>query len=77
VDLASVIRLYDDFAGQVEMQDRVIDVIAQYQASAVTDKLIEIAKSERNQELRRKAVMRVGQRRDPRVREFLIDVLSK
>ena len=59
------------------MQDRVIDVIAQYQATAVTDKLLDIAKSERNQDLRRKAVMRVGQRRDPRVRDFLVDMLSK
>lgn len=77
MDLKAIIALYDDFSGQVEMQERTVDVIAEYSDTSVTDKLLQIARSEPNADLRRRAVQRVGQRRDPRVREFLMDVLSK
>ena len=77
MDIKSLLGLYDDFAGQVEMQDRILDVIAQMPNVEATDKLLQVAKSETNVDLRRKAVLRVGQRRDPRVRDFLLDVLSK
>jgi HEAT repeat protein len=77
MDLKTLIGLYDDFAGQVEMQERALDVISQYPDSAATDKLLQVARTEPNVDLRRRAVQRVGQRRDPRVREFLMDILSK
>ena len=77
IDLEGVIGLYDDFAGQMEMQDRALDVIAQRPETVATDKLLQIARTETNPELRRKAIVRVGQRRDPRVREFLLEVLAK
>jgi hypothetical protein len=77
MDLKTLIGLYDDFAGQLEMQDRMLDVISQHSETMATDKLLQIGRSESNVELRRKAVQRVGQRRDPRVREFLMEILSK
>ena len=77
LDLAGLIGLYDEFKGQPEMQDRTIEVISQRSEMAATDKLLAIARSEQNPELRRKALVRVGQRRDPRVRELLLEVLSK
>ena len=77
IDVASLLGLYDGFAGQVEMQDRVLDVIAQRPETSATDKLLQIARTETNTELRRKAILRVGQRRDPRVRDFLLEVLNK
>lgn len=77
IDLNGVIGLYDAFAGQMEMQDRALDVIAQRPETAATDKLLQIARTETNPELRRKAIVRVGQRRDPRVRDFLLEVLSR
>lgn len=77
IDLPKLLSLYDDFSGQLEMQDRAIDMISQRQESAATDKLLDIAKNEKNIELRRKALLRVGQRRDPRVREFLLQVLAQ
>ncbi|MEP6731386.1 MAG: HEAT repeat domain-containing protein [bacterium] len=77
IDLKALLGLYEDFAGQLEMQDRVLDVISQRPETLATDKLLQIARTETNPELRRKAVLRVGQRRDPRVRDFLLEVLSK
>ena len=77
MDLKTLIGLYDDFAGQVEMQERALDVISQYPDTVATDKLLQVARTEANPDLRRRAVQRVGQRRDPRVREFLMDILSK
>ncbi|MES2177226.1 MAG: HEAT repeat domain-containing protein [Gemmatimonadota bacterium] len=77
IDLKTLIGLYDDFGGQIEMQDRMIDVMSQLPDQMVTDKLLQLARSEGNVDLRRKAILRVGQRKDPRVRDFLLEVLSK
>ncbi len=77
IDLSALLGLYDSFAGQIEMQDRALDVISQRPESVATDKLLQIARNETNIDLRRKAILRVGQRRDPRVRDFLMEVLNK
>jgi HEAT repeat protein len=77
LDVNAVLGLYDSFSGQVEMQDRALDVISQRPESIATDKLLQIARNEPNIELRKKAILRVGQRRDPRVREFLLEMLNK
>jgi hypothetical protein len=59
------------------MQEQLLDVLAQRPESAATDKLIQIASDEGNTTLRRRAVQRLGQRRDPRVRQFLLDMVNK
>jgi HEAT repeat protein len=77
IDINGLLGLYDSFAGQLEMQDRALDMIAQRPESVATDKLLQIARAEQNIELRRKAILRVGQRRDPRVRDFLLEIVNK
>jgi hypothetical protein len=41
------------------------------------DKLMEIARNDRDPELRKKAIFWLGQSRDPRVQQFLIDMINK
>ena len=59
------------------MQGQLLDILAQRPQSAATDKLIQIADDGENLTLRRKAIQRLGQRRDPRVRQFLVDIVSR
>lgn len=70
--------MYDEFNGQVEMQDQLLYVYGSRRETEATDKLLDIAKNEKNPELRRKAISWLGQRKnDPRVTKFLLDLLSQ
>ena len=69
--------MYDEFNGQPEMQEQMLYVYAQRKETDATDKLLAIAKSEKNPELRRKAISWLSQRKDPRVKQFLLDLLSQ
>jgi len=77
LELKDLIALYDEFAGQREMQDQLLDVYARRPESAATDKLLAIAQGDANVEQRKKAISRLGQRKDPRVRQFLLDIVNK
>jgi HEAT repeat protein len=77
LEIKDLLALYDEFKGQPEMQEQMLDVLAQRPESAATDKLIQIAGDGENMPLRRRAIQRLAQRRDPRVRQFLLDVVSR
>jgi HEAT repeat protein len=61
-----------------EMKEQVIFVLSQKgnNPSAV-DKLMDIAKTDRDPELRKKAIFWLGQSRDPRVQQFLVDLINR
>jgi HEAT repeat protein len=77
LELKDLLALYDEFKGQPEMQAQLLDVYTQRSEVAATDKILQIASAEPNIDLRRRAVSRLGQRRDPRVTQFLIDIVNK
>ncbi len=77
VELKDLLPLYDEFAGQTEMQDQMLYVYAQRKEPEATDKLMQIARTETNPELRKKAVFWLGQRKDARVKQFLLDLLNQ
>jgi HEAT repeat protein len=77
LEIKDLLAIYDEFAHQPDMQEQLLDVLAQRPESAATDKLIQIASDEGNVTLRRRAVQRLGQRHDPRVRQFLLDMVNK
>ena len=77
MELKDFIALYDEFRGQPELQTQLLDVFNGRSDVAVTDKLLAIAKDEPNIDLRRRAVQRLGQRKDSRVQQFLVDLVSK
>jgi TolA-binding protein len=61
-----------------EMKDQMIFVFSQRQHDpAAMDKLFDIAKNEKDAELRKKAIFWLGQSRDPRVQQFLMDLINK
>jgi HEAT repeat protein len=77
VDLKDLLPMYDEFNGQQEMQEQMLYVYAQRRETEATDKLLAIAKAEKNPELRKKAISWLTQRKDPRVKQFLLDLLSQ
>jgi HEAT repeat protein len=77
VAISEMSKLYDRM-GDSEMREQVIFVLSQRQRDpAAMDKLFDIAKNEKDAELRKKAIFWLGQSRDPRVQTFLIDLINK
>lgn len=76
VELKELLPLYDELAGQPEMQEVMLYVYFQRKETEATDKLIQIARTEKSPELRKKAVQWVGQRKEPQAKQFLVDLLN-
>ncbi len=69
--------LYDRM-GDTEMKESIIFTLSQRQSDkAAIDKLFDIAKNEKDADLRKKAIFWLGQSRDPRVQQFLMDLINK
>ncbi len=69
--------LYDRL-GDAEIKEHMIFVLSQRQKDvAANNKLFDIAKNEKDPELRKKAIFWLGQSRDPRAQQFLIDLINK
>ncbi len=74
--IAELFTLYDRLTDQ-ELREQMIFVYSQRRERAAVDKLIEIAKSDKDRELRKKALFWLSQSKDPRVAELLEEILSK
>jgi hypothetical protein len=59
------------------MKDQLIFVYSQRDEKAAVDKLFEIARTETDRELKKKAIFWLGQSDDPRVPAFLERLLEK
>jgi len=73
---ASIGQLYDRIGDQ-EMKEQAIFVLAQKKDSGAIDKLIDIAKNDRDRDMRSKAIFWLGQSRDPRAIKLLEEIISK
>jgi HEAT repeat protein len=71
-----LISLYSSLPDS-DMREQLIFVYSQRHTPAMIDKLLDIAKNDRNPELRKKAIFWLGQSRDPRVQQFLIDLINR
>ena len=60
-----------------EMKDQMIFVFSQRRERAAVDKLIDIAKNDKDREARKKAMFWLSQSHDPRVSAFLSDVINR
>jgi HEAT repeat protein len=77
VAISEISKLYDRM-NDTEMKEQIIFVLSQRQHDpAAMDKMFDIAKNEKDAELRKKAIFWLGQSRDPRVQQFLIDLINK
>jgi HEAT repeat protein len=77
VAIPELARLYDRMA-ESEMKEAIIFSLSQRQSDrAAIDKMFDIAKTEKDPELRKKAIFWLGQSHDPRVQQFLMDLINR
>jgi HEAT repeat protein len=76
-DFEQLTAIYDQAKGDDEIQEQVLFVYSQRREPAAVDKLMAIAKSDPNVEMRKKALFWLGQKNDPRVKQFIRDLIYK
>ena len=76
IPATELFTLYEKMPSR-EMKDQLIFVYSQRDEKAAVDKLFEIARTETDRELKKKAIFWLGQSDDPRVPAFLEKLLEK
>lgn len=72
-DLAA---LYDRLSNS-QVKEKLIWVMSESKDRVATDKLVAIAQSDPDREMRKTALFWLGQKNDPRVRQILLDILNR
>ncbi|HEY8165751.1 MAG TPA: HEAT repeat domain-containing protein [Gemmatimonadaceae bacterium] len=73
---SELISLYSRMP-ESEMREQLIFVYSQRRDEMFVDKLMDIAKNDRDPELRKKAIFWLGQSRNSRVQQFLLDLINR
>ena len=76
-DLSQLVNLYDEMKGQTDIQNQLIFVFSQRRDRNAIDKLMDIASSDPDRDLRKQAIFWLGQSHDPRVQKFLLDLINR
>jgi HEAT repeat protein len=76
VPASEFIPLYDR-STERPLKEQLIWILSESRDRAAADKLIDIARNERDPELRKKAIFWLGQMHDPRVQQLLLDIINK
>jgi HEAT repeat protein len=77
VDMDQLNTIYEQARGDNEVQNQVIYVYSQRTESLAVDKLMAIAKSDPNIEMRKTALYWLQQKSDPRVMRFIRDLIMR
>jgi HEAT repeat protein len=77
VDMDQLNTIYEQARGDNDVQNQVIYVFSQRKESAAVDKLMTIAKSDDNIEMRKTALYWLEQKDDPRVKQFIRDLIMR
>ena len=77
MDLTTLNSIYDQSRGEDEMQDHILFIYSQRREPAAVDKLMAIARSDPSTEMRKKALFWLGQKNDPRVKAFILELINK
>ena len=73
---SDLVSVYDRLT-DAEVKEKLIWVMSESRDRVATDKLVEIAQKDRDPEMRKKAMFWLGQKNDPRIRQILLDILTK
>jgi HEAT repeat protein len=73
---SDLVALYDRLT-DADVKEKLIWVLSESRDRVATDKLVEIAQKDSDREMRKKALFWLGQKNDPRVRQILVDILTK
>ncbi|HEY6208840.1 MAG TPA: HEAT repeat domain-containing protein, partial [Gemmatimonadales bacterium] len=75
-DLEQLTALYDRIQS-TEMKEQLIFVYSQRHESQALDALIRIARTEKDKDLRKKAIFWLGQSHDPRAAQVLLEIINQ
>ena len=75
-DLEQLSTIYDQSRGDTEFQNHLLFIYSQRRESAAVDKLMAIAKSDPSIDNRKTALYWLGTKNDPRIQQFLRDLLK-
>jgi hypothetical protein len=76
VPFADLAAMYDQVQAR-EMKEQLIFVYSQRNESEAVDKMLQIARTEKDPELRKNAIFWLSQSNDPRVADFLLEMINK
>jgi HEAT repeat protein len=76
VPMADLVRLYDTTTDP-QMKDALINLYAQSGEKVAVDKLLSIARNDENPSIRRRTIAQLSRSDDPRVKEFLKDLIER
>lgn len=77
VDMNDLNAIYDQARGEDEVQKQVLFVYSNRKEPAAVDKLMAIAKSDPNIEMKKSALYWLGTKNDPRIKQFILDLIIK
>lgn len=77
VDMNELNAIYDQARGDNDVQQQVIYVYSTRKEPAAVDKLMAIAKSDPNIAMKKQALYWLGTKNDPRVKQFILDLIIK
>jgi len=75
VSTAELVALYPRLTER-ELKEQLIWVLSEKRDEAAFTRLMQIAKSDPDRELRKKAIFWLGQSNDPRVKDFLLEIIN-
>lgn len=73
---SELVSLYDKITDR-ELKSQLIWVLSDARDRGASDKLVEIAQKDRDPEMRKKAIFWLGQKNDPRIKQILLDIITK
>jgi TolA-binding protein len=77
VDMNELNVIYDQARGNDAVQTQVIYIYSTRKETAAVDKLMAIAKSDPNIEMKKQALFWLAKKDDPRVKQFILDLIIK
>lgn len=76
ISSSELVSLYDKLTDR-ELKYQIIWVMSEAHDRAGSDKLVEIARKDKDPEMRKKAIFWLGQKNDPRISQILLDIINK
>lgn len=77
LDFEQLSTLYEQSKGEPEIQDQILFVYSTRREPIAVDKLMAVAKSDPDIDRRKQALFWLGQKNDPRVKQFIRDLINR
>jgi len=76
IDINTLLALYPKLDDE-DLKEHFIFVLSERREAAATDKLIDIAKNDKDVEMRKKALFWLAQKNDPRAKQLLLEIINQ